>query len=65
MILDEIEAGASVSTHFIKYSAATKIYFLCRTAVGKGLRMSMPHKLKGHALDIEIISYGEHEISYC
>jgi hypothetical protein len=56
--LDEIEASVSASIHFIKYSAATKMYFLCPTAVRNGSRMSMPHRSKGHAPDIEIISYG-------
>jgi hypothetical protein len=47
--LDEIEATVSASIHFIKYSAATKMYILCPTAVRNGSRMSMPHRSKGHA----------------
>jgi hypothetical protein len=58
MTLDKIEAGASVSTNFVKYSATTNMYFFCRTVVGKESSMSMSHKLKGHASGIEIISYG-------
>jgi hypothetical protein len=42
IVLDEIEASASTSTHFVKYFAATKMYFLCRTAVGNGPRSDMP-----------------------
>jgi hypothetical protein len=57
MDFDEIEVSASASTNLGKYSVVISMYFLCRTTIGKGLSKSMPHKSKGHAPEMEIISY--------
>jgi hypothetical protein len=57
MAFNEIEASASASTHLVKYYAVTSMYFLYQMTVENDLSRSMPHISKGHAPEIEIISY--------
>jgi hypothetical protein len=58
IVFDKIDVSASASTHLVKYYAAINMYFVCLTATENGLSRSMPYRSKGHAPEIEFISYG-------
>lgn len=47
------------STHFMMYSIAIKINFLCIVARGKGPRMSIPHCAKDQETEIRFCSIGD------
>ena len=49
-----IVAKASASTHLVKYSTATIIQRRCPIALGNDPTMSIPHKSKGQAPEMDI-----------